>query len=68
MNLSVNVHTENHEQPDGVGNHGGLPGVPHEPVVSRHPPADRLVHYVTELALALKLEHDLVLSASENRK
>ena len=44
MNLSVNVSTENQEQPDG-----GLPGVTHEPVVGRHPLADRLVHHVTAL-------------------
>ena len=45
MNLSVmNVRTENQKQPDG-----GLSWVPREPVEGRDPPADRLVHHVTEL-------------------
>ena len=46
MNLSMNVRTENQEQPDGDGNDGCLPGVPHDPL------ADRLVHNVTELHTA----------------
>ena len=75
MNLSVNVRTENQEQPDGDENDGGLPGVTHEPVFSRHPLTGWLVHHMTELraadedpggggpALPLAPEHDVVLGA-----
>ena len=73
----MNVSTENQEQTDGDGNDGGLPGVPHEPVVSGRPLAGRLIHHVTELhaadedpgggrpalQLAPELEHDPVLGA-----